>query len=254
MHRFNGYAQGQFVLLIIVGIMSCTPDLPPDVAAEYRILPETVDYNIDVKPVLSDKCFICHGPDPARRKAGLRLDMDSSAFAALPENPGKVAIDPGNLRNSEIYNRILNIDPELRMPPPEGHLTLSAKEKAVLIKWIKAGAEYKPHWAFIVPEETRIPAVNDERWVTNPIDNFVLAKLEAEGIKSSRPAEKELLLRRVSLDLTGLPPSPKELDEFLKDDSPAAYEKQVDRMLASPHFGEQMAVGWLDVARFTEMR
>lgn len=243
-----------FFLLIIMALFlpSCSPDLPEEVAAAYQDLPDKLDYNLHVKPILSDKCFACHGPDKAKQKAKLRLDLPEVAFASLPESPGKVAIDPGNLNGSEVFHRILSSDPEYIMPEPESHLTLSSKEKATLIKWIEEGAVYKPHWAFVKPELPDVPKVKDEDRIINPIDNFIVRKLEEKKLQPSEQAQKELLLRRVSLDLTGLPPTLQEIEEFVNDSSPNAYEKQVDRLLNSPHYGEKMAVDWLDVARFAD--
>lgn len=241
-----------FVLPLSLFLGACSRDLPEDVSLAYDQLPDKLDYNEHVKPVLSDKCFACHGPDKAKQKAGLRLDVAEMAFAALKENPGKVAIDPGSLNGSEFFHRIMSDDPEYMMPTAASHLTLTAKEKAVLIKWIEDGAEYKPHWAFVKPEKADIPEVNNEGWVKSPIDNFVLSKLEQEKLQPSQQAGKELLLRRLSLDLTGLPPTITEIDAFLKDTSPNAYEKQVNRLLSSPHYGEKMAVDWLDLARFSD--
>ncbi len=238
-----------FAVLLLI---SCSPDLPQDVANEYTHLPTTVDYNIHVKPVLSDKCFICHGPDKAKLKASLRLDMAATAYADLPDHPGKVAIDPGSLNGSEMFHRVMSADPEYVMPSIKSHLTLSAKEKAILIKWIEQGAAYKPHWAFVKPEKTNVPDVSNKEWPTNPIDHFILERLEEETMQPSTQAQKELLLRRLSLDLTGLPPGIDEIDSFVKDDSPGAYEKQVDRLLNSPRFGEKMATDWLDLARFSD--
>jgi hypothetical protein len=243
-----------FFVLLVAGLQltSCSPDLPKDVSEAYDNLPEELDYNLHVKPVLSDKCFSCHGPDKAKQKAGLRLDMKESAYGELPESPGKVAIDPGDLNGSELFHRIMSSDPEYRMPSHKSHLTLSSKEKAILIKWIKQGAEYRPHWAFVKPDKADPPTVKNDDWIINPIDNFILHRLEAENIQPSKPAEKELLLRRLSLDLTGLPPTLDEIDAFLDDNSPDAYEKQVDRLLNSVHYGEKMAVDWLDLARFSD--
>jgi hypothetical protein len=215
--------------------------LPEDVRVAYQKLPKALDYNIHVKPILSDKCFACHGPDKAKQKAGLRLDIAEHAYAPLPENNSKVAITPGNLEKSEVFHRILSDDPTYKMPTPKSHLTLSAHEKAVIVKWIEDGAVYNPHWAFVRPEK-----------IGNAIDKFVLKRLEEEGLSLSKEADKEILLRRVSLDLTGLPPTLSELDAFLADNSPDAYEKQVDRLLASPHYGEKMATDWLDLARFAD--
>ncbi len=233
-------------------MFSCGPDLPDDVQIAYDELPEKLDYNQHVKPVLSDKCFACHGPDKAKQKAGLRLDLKEAAYGKLSKNPGKVAIDPGDLAGSEFFHRIMSDDPDYMMPTKESHLNLTAKEKAILIKWIEDGAEYKPHWAFVKPEKAELPEVKKSDWVKNPVDNFILAKLEQEKLNPSKEADKELLLRRVSLDLTGLPPTIEEIDAFLKDNSANAYEKQVDRLLNSPHYGEKMAVDWLDLARFAD--
>ncbi|MDR6944330.1 DUF1553 domain-containing protein [Mucilaginibacter pocheonensis] len=249
-----------FILLSAVLVLgagmyfySSSVDLPPDVQEAYNALPSSLDYNIDVKPILSDKCFACHGPDKAKQKAGLRLDIAKFAYAELPEDKGKVAIDPGNLEGSEFFHRILSADPKYMMPSPESHHTLTATEKAVLIKWIKDGAKYKPHWAFVKPVKPDVPEIDQSGWtVINPIDNFILAKLQQKKLQPSNQADKELLLRRLSLDLTGLPPTVKEIDDFLKDNLPNAYEKQVDRLLNSPHYGEKMAVDWLDVARYAD--
>ena len=240
------------IKLTIFFMVSCSPDLPEDVELAYTNLPEEIDYNIHVKPILSDKCFSCHGPDKAKQEAGLRLDIASFAFDDLPESPGKVAIDPGDLNGSELFHRILSDDPEYKMPNKKSNLSLSPKEKAILIKWIKEGAEYKPHWAFVNPEKPDVPDIKDDKWIINPIDNFIVRKLELEKLKPSMQAKKEILLRRLSLDLTGLPPTLAEINTFLKDNSPNAYEKQVDRLLKSPHYGEKMALNWLDLARFSD--
>ncbi|MCH5597497.1 DUF1549 domain-containing protein [Niabella ginsengisoli] len=239
------------LFILIVGtafLYSCAPSLPDDVETAYNMLPKKVEFNKHVKPILSDKCFACHGPDKASQKAGLRLDIADAAYAELPETPGKRAIVPGSLRKSELFKRIITDDPDLIMPDPSSHLTLSAHEKAVLVKWIEDGAEYKPHWAFIKPEEHEIPDVADEDRVVNPIDNFIINRLEQENLSLSPEADKAILLRRVSLDLTGLPPTIAETEDFLKDKSANAYEKQVDRLMASPHYGERIAVDWLDAA------
>jgi len=240
-----------FVIGMSVFVFSSTlPDMPDDVQAAYDALDGPLDYNIDVKPILSDKCFACHGPDKAKQKAGLRLDLADHAFADLPENKGKVAITPGNLHKSELFHRIISIDPRYLMPTPESHLSLTATEKAILIKWIEDGAKYKAHWAFVKPVKPKVPGVKGKQ--LNPIDNFIQAKLQKEHLQPAAEADKELLLRRVSLDLTGLPPTLKEINDFIRDNAPDAYEKQVDRLLNSPHFGEKMAVDWLDAARFAD--
>ncbi|RYC69724.1 DUF1553 domain-containing protein [Spirosoma sordidisoli] len=228
--------------------------LPADVSAAYDKLPAQLDYNQHVKPILSDKCFACHGPDKAKQKAGLRLDRAQAAFGPLPENPGKVAIKPGSWQKSEAALRILSGDPDYQMPTPKSHLSLSAVEKATLLKWIKDGAVYKPHWAFVKPDRKAVPTISQPTAspAVNEIDQFIFSRLAREKLAPSPEAPKELLLRRLSLDLTGLPPTLAELDAFVNDASPNAYEKQVDRLLGSPHYGEKMATDWLDLARFAD--
>ncbi|MEN9949951.1 MAG: hypothetical protein RLY85_703, partial [Bacteroidota bacterium] len=232
--------------------MSCGQvKVPEDVAAAYASLPEEIDFNRDVKRILSDKCFACHGPDAKKQKADLRLDIPEAAYAKVTES-GLKAIKPGNLRRSEVIHRILSNDPEYRMPTPESHLTLTEQEKAILIKWIEQGAEYKPHWAFVAPEQQKPPAVEDEKWVKNPIDNFVLSAQEQRNLQPAPEADKETLIRRLSFDIRGISPSPTEVDQFIKDGSPNAYGQLVDKFLASKHYGERMAAYWLDVARYAD--
>ncbi len=240
------------IFLIAFTTFSCQPDLPEDVIAAMDLVPKELDYNRDVKPILSDKCFACHGPDMAKQKAGLRLDLAANAYDELPESPGKVAIDPGSLRNSEVFRRIVATDPEVVMPTPESHLSLTAYEKAVLIRWIDEGAVYKPHWAFEKPVMPEIPTVQHADWVKNPIDNFVAARLEEKKMAPRKEADRETLIRRVTFDITGLPPMLAEIDDFKQDKSTNAYEKLVDRLLKSPHYGERMAADWLDLARFAD--
>ncbi|MEJ7768396.1 MAG: DUF1549 domain-containing protein, partial [Chitinophagaceae bacterium] len=244
----------RFSLLIssLVFLIACSGKLPADVAEAYKTVPEEIDFNQHVKPILSDRCFSCHGPDRGIQEAGLRLDVAEAAYAELPQNPGRYAIVPGKLDKSELVKRILSTDPEEMMPAPKSHLTLNAYEKAVLVKWVEQGGQYKPHWAFINPQNPTIPGVQQKAWVKNSIDHFILNRLETKKLSPSPEADKETLLRRVSLDLTGLPPTVPEIDAFLNDRSPGAYEKQVDRLLASPHYGEKMAVDWLDVARYAD--
>lgn len=243
-----------FALWVFLGrlLLSCSPGLPDDVALAMKDLPEKLDYNQHVKPVLSDKCFACHGPDKAKQKGGLRLDMAEAAFQKVSKNSGRKAIDPGDLADSEFFHRIISSDPDYIMPTPESHLSLTAREKAILIQWIEEGAEYKPHWAFVKPVKPDVPRTQHSNLIVNDIDNFIFKKLEEEQLQPSAPAEKEMILRRLSLDLTGLPPTLHEIDAFLQDNSANAYEKQVDRLIASPHFGEKMAVDWLDLARFAD--
>ena len=244
----------RFLILVCLVFLlnSCAPDLPEDVRLAYEELPEALDFNIHVKPILSDKCFACHGPDLAAQKAGLSLHTPEMAFASLKESPGKVAITPGSLRNSELFHRIISEEPSYRMPSEESNLTLTPKEKAILIKWIEDGAVYKKHWAFIPPQQPDLPKVTQSSWIKNPIDLFVLKKLEEESLQPAPEADKETLLRRLSLDLTGLPPSIQEMDAFLADQSQDAYEKQVERLLGSVHYGEKMAMHWMDISRFAD--
>ncbi|MBI2432365.1 MAG: DUF1549 domain-containing protein [Candidatus Hydrogenedentes bacterium] len=206
-------------------------------------------FNKDVRPILSDKCFLCHGPDKNQRKADLRLDVAASAFAV---RDGRVAIAAGKPEASELVRRISSGDPEEQMPPPDSGRSLNEREKATLAEWVRQGAEYQPHWAYILPARPELPAVQHAEWPRNPIDHFVLARLEREGIEASPEADPVSLLRRLSFDLLGLPPDELEVSTFLTDTSPGAYERLVDRLLASPHFGERMAVGWLDLVRYAD--
>ncbi|MBC3790294.1 hypothetical protein FH603_781 [Spirosoma sp. LMG 31447] len=225
---------------------------PADVIAAEASLPEKVDYNLHVKPILSDRCFACHGPDKAKQQAGLRLDTPEGAYEALAKS-GHKAIVPGDLAASELFHRITSTDPDKVMPTPESNLSLNAEEKALLLRWIEQGGEYKEHWSLIAPTMPEVPTVKDAaKWAKNDIDRFVLARQEARKLKPTPEADKTTLLRRVSLDLTGLPPTPAEVDAFLADTAPNAYEKVVNRLLASPHYGERQAVEWLDVARYAD--
>lgn len=239
-------------LLVSFLTVSCGPDLPPDVQQAYNLLPSKLDFNYDVKPILSDKCYACHGPDAKKRKADLRLDVAEEAYRALGKSGSYHAIVPGNSSKSVAVERILSSDPEMVMPTPESHLLLTVTEKATLIKWIEEGAEYQPHWSFIKPEKGNAPKVDKTDWIKNAIDNYVLKKLEDKGIAPAERATKETLIRRASFDLCGLPPSLAEIDRFVADKSPDAYGKMIDRYLASPAYGERMAVDWMDVARYTD--
>lgn len=221
-----------FGILIMVLSACGGPELPELVEIAYEKLPDNVDFNQHVKPILSDKCYLCHGPDKGNIKGGLQLHEASFAYGELSESPGKFAITPGNLKKSEFFKRIMTDDPDLIMPAPSSHLTLTEYEKAVLIKWIEDGAEYKEHWAFLKPEEYKIPKVDNHDLVGNEIDNFVLEKLKEVNLSASKKADKEVLLRRASFDLIGLPPTPEEINTFLKDTSSNAFEKQIDRLLA----------------------
>ena len=238
-------------ILFCLVFFACGPTIPAGIQQEMVQLPDQLDYNIHVKPILSDRCFACHGNDKASQKADLRLDNET-AYQELSENPGKFAIVPKKIGDSEVYHRLVTEDTELVMPPPESNLTLTNYEKAVLIKWIEQGAVYQPHWAFPSPEKTTLPKVNKQDWLQNPIDNFILATLETKDWQPAEKADKATLLRRVTFDLTGLPPTLEEIANFQADNSPNAFEKVVDSLLTSPHYGERMATDWMDVARFAD--
>jgi mono/diheme cytochrome c family protein len=206
---------------------------------------EKVDYNFQVRPILADRCFVCHGPDEKARKAKLRLDVREAALS-------REAFVPGKPDESELARRITATDDD-RMPPASSTLRLTPQEIEILRRWVAQGAEYKPHWSFLpLPAAVPVPAVSDPRWPAGPPDRFVLARLEKEGLKPSPPAAREDWLRRVTFALTGLPPTPHEADDFLADRSPQAFERVVDRLLASPRFGERMAQDWLDAARYAD--
>ena len=207
--------------------------------------PVSPRYNRDIRPILSDNCFACHGPDRANRAADLRLDDREAAIGAK-------AIIPGKPAESLVLQRITSADPEALMPPPDSHKKLSAAQKELLARWIAAGAVYEPHWAFAPPAPISPPAVKHPAWPKNDVDRFILARLEQEGLVPAAEADRELLMRRVTLDLTGLPPTPAEVAAFAADTSADAYEKLVDRLLASPRYGERMAVDWLDAARYAD--
>ncbi|GAA4315122.1 PSD1 and planctomycete cytochrome C domain-containing protein [Compostibacter hankyongensis] len=215
-------------------------------------LPDVVDYNFDIRPILSDKCYTCHGPDANKRKAGLRLDVAENAYKALKDNPDAHALVPGHPDRSEVYLRISSKDTAEMMPPPESNLKLTDFQISLIKKWIKQGAKYERHWAFTPPEKEPLPAVKEKQWPKNAIDYFVLSKLEKNGLKHSPEADKERLLKRVSLDITGLPPTLAMMDRFLQDSSAGAYEKIVDELLQSKAYGERMAVYWMDVARYAD--
>ena len=207
------------------------------------LLAEDWSFTQDIRPLLSDACFHCHGPDGQAREAKLRLDDRSAAFKA------------GVLTNGEMIERLLSDDPDERMPPPSSKRILRPEDRAKLVQWLKAGADWPEddrHWAFVPPEKPLAPQVKNKKWAKGKIDRFILARLEKEGLKPSPEADKHTLLRRVTFDLTGLPPSPEEIDAFVADESENAYEKVVDRLLSSPHYGEQVASYWLDAARYAD--
>jgi Protein of unknown function (DUF1553)/Protein of unknown function (DUF1549)/Concanavalin A-like lectin/glucanases superfamily/Planctomycete cytochrome C len=209
-----------------------------------------ITYRRDILPLLSDRCFTCHGPDSATREAGLRLDQRGVAVAEL--GSGVTAIVPGDAAASALVERIESTDEAIQMPPVDSGKTLSAREKALLRRWVEQGAEYEPHWAFVAPERPPVPNVAGTEHVANPIDAFVIERLKSEALEHSPQATKERLIRRVYFDLIGLPPALKEIDAFLADDSPEAFQRVVDRLMESPHYGERMAAEWLDGARYAD--
>lgn len=238
---------------LLLGLLAtaCSLSLPEEVESAYHELPETIDFNFHIKPILSDRCYACHGPDENARKAGLRLDLEEVAFKKL--ETGNRAFVSGNLGGSEGIRRILSDDPKVQMPRPDSHLSLTAKEKALLVKWIEQGAEWKEHWAFLKPEMTMVPATVDRSWAAhNAIDLFVQRQLKRNGFEPSPEEGKERLLRRVTMDLTGLPPGIEEIDSFLQDDGPDAYEKVVDKLLATDANAERLALDWMDLSRYAD--
>jgi hypothetical protein len=209
-----------------------------------------VEFNRDIRPILSDRCYTCHGPDQASRKSKLRLDMEAGAKADLG---GHFAIVPGDPAKSELIRRVSSDDRTRRMPPAwAGAAKLSDREIDLLTRWVAQGAGWQKHWSLIPPRRPAAPPVSDSHWVRNAIDSFVLARLDREGLKPSPEADRRVLIRRVSLDLTGLPPTPGEAQAFVDDSSPQAYEKVVNRLLGSPRYGERMAMRWLDAARYAD--
>jgi hypothetical protein len=219
--------------------------------SQHMKLPQEISFNFHIKPILSDKCFACHGPDANKREAGLRLDLEKEAKAELAENAGKYAVVPGSPGSSELIKRIIAEDASIIMPPLESHLSLSDREKEILKKWIKQGAPYERHWAFIPPEKKPLPEVENSEWPINEIDFFVLKTLEGKSLIPSSPASNEKLLRRISLDLTGLPPTIEEVNTFIQGND-LQYEAAVDHFLASSAYGEKMARDWMDVARYAD--
>jgi hypothetical protein len=241
----HGYSKAAFVSLLAVFALSA-------LVACRRTAARRLDFNQDVQPILASRCFSCHGPDPEMRKAGLRLDLAEWALRKRPQHPG--AIVPGHPEESELIKRIQSKDPHYLMPQAaQGEARpMSSGEIAILTQWIREGAAYRPHWAFEVPQRPAVPAPETSGWVRTPIDNFILAKLKEAGLRPSPEADRATLIRRVTLDLTGLLPTPDEVKAFINDTSPDAYENVVDGLLARSTFGEQRARYWLDYARYAD--
>lgn len=240
-----------FFPLLPLLLANCGPSMPEAVETAYEGLPQNIDFNFHVRPILSDRCFQCHGPDENARKANLRLDVEEGMFSKIKDKE-VLPVVAGKPSESELIARILSNEIETVMPTPESNLSLTAEEKAILVKWVEQGAEWKTHWAFNTPEKAELPHLENADWPKNEIDYFVLDKLESLNLKPSPEAEKETLIRRLSFDLNGLPPTPEEIDNFKNDTSEKAYENLVDRLLASPRYGERWAWEWLDVARYSD--
>ena len=213
--------------------------------------PAAIDFGRDIRPILSDNCFTCHGPDKDKRKAGLRLDTKEDAFKKL--DSGGYAIVPGKPDQSRLLAVItLPPDDDDHMPPTKTGKKLSAAQVDLLRRWIVQGAKWAGHWSYVAPERPAVPTVKNKKWARNDVDRFILAALEKSGLKPNAEADRYTLIRRLSLDLIGLPPTVQEVDDFIADKSPNAYEKVVERLLASPHFGERLALAWLDQARYAD--
>lgn len=242
--------QSTLITLFLCVLCGCTgSSIDPELAAQ---LPDKVDYNFHVKPILSDRCYNCHGPDPGTREADLRLDIPEGFYEKLGEQKDRQAVVQGKPHKSELIKRINHSDPQELMPPPESNLVLTDKEKAILERWIEQGSEWKSHWAFTAPTKAALPKTNDPQNTGNEIDHFIAASLKRHNLTPNPAADKETLIRRVTFDLTGLPPTIEDVDAFLADATPGAYEKVVDRLLASEAYGERMASEWLDVARYAD--
>lgn len=260
--KYNGSTLFKRVLLFScltatsIGYYSCTenPSVSEKVMAKADIsgIPDKIDFTFDVKPILSDRCFICHGPDKNAIEAGLSLHKAEDAYAALGKLKDRFAIVPNKPEESELVKRLYSEDPNVIMPPPESNLVLTPKEKAILEKWIEQGAEYKEHWAFIPPVKPEVPEIENEDWTENEIDNFVLDKMMLNGLSPSQMASKEKLIRRVAFDLTGLPPSPDQVQAFVNDSSEGAYEAMVDALLDTKDYAEHMASEWMDISRYAD--
>ena len=246
-----------FILIILLKYFSSdkfSDDYIDNSNADYEIInvsnvPETIDFNFHVNPILSDKCFACHGPDDKQRKANLRLDTKEGLYQ-MTEDLIKRVIDLDNLEESEMIRRIFHENKSIVMPPPESNLSLSDYEKNILKKWILQGAEWKKHWSFIKPEKPEIPQIQNNQWVKNEIDIFIAKNIENQNLEFSKIESKEILLRRLYFDIVGLPPSIDDIDQFLNDKSENSYEKVVDELLKSQNYGERMASIWMDIARY----
>ncbi|SIO22966.1 Planctomycete cytochrome C [Singulisphaera sp. GP187] len=239
----SGHTRNRAVAAALLWPLLLGMGAAPGASAQAKRRP--IEFNREIRSILSENCFACHGPDKSHRKADLRLDLREAALE-------KEAFVPGKPEESEVISRVFSTAPDEVMPPPQSHKTLTTAQKDLLRRWVEDGAEYQPHWAYVIPQRPEVPAVKQAGSVRGPIDAFILRTLESKGINPSLEADRRTLLRRLSLDLTGLPPTPAEVQAYVSDDDPKAYERQVDRLLDSPHYGERMAVPWLDLVRFTD--
>lgn len=230
------------VVLVFFSTISCSNAQQPI---------REIDFDLDVRPILADRCYACHGPDEHSREADLRLDQPESA---LGTKDAGAAIVPGKPDESELVRRIGSDDPDLQMPPPDFNKPLTSEEKKVLVRWISQGAKYEEHWSFVPPSRETLPFVKKDDWPRNAIDHFILARLEKDRILPSPTANRETLIRRVTLDLTGLPPMPKHIDAFLRDTRKDAYERLVDRLMTTTAYAERRTQDWLDLARYADTR
>lgn len=232
---------------------STTPEATKPAPATPQAGDEKISFSSQVRPILSNNCFACHGPDSHNQSSPFRLDTEEHSRANLAKagETSRYGVVPGKPEESLLLQRIITKNPHEAMPPPYAKKpALNEEQVAIVAEWIRQGAEYEPHWAFVAPVKPAVPEVKDKTWPRTPIDNFVLAKLESKGIKPAPEADKETLARRVHMDILGLPPTPEEIDAYTADTSDKAYENMVDRALSSPHYGERMAIDWLDLARY----
>ena len=237
------------ILLVVAGLLYGVIDF----AKAKKEKESLISYNRDIRPILSDKCFSCHGPDVSKIKAGLRLDLPASAFAELEKNKGHFAIVPGNPEKSELIKRISSNDPGIMMPMPESHLArLTTDEIKLFTKWIEQGAKYEKHWAFVAPIKEALPEVDNSKWVKNEIDPFILEKMEAKGFDPNETASREALIKRAYADITGLAPTYEELNTWRNNSSDNWYAQLLDKLLQKPAYGEKMALLWMDLARYAD--
>jgi len=237
------------LLAFVSGVFLFASCNAPSGTGDELVPSNQISYNFHVRPILSDKCFACHGPDANKREAGLRLDTEKGAYAALKDEPENHVIVPGKPDASAVYQRISSVDPSIQMPPPESNLKLDESEIEIIKRWIKQGAKYEPHWAFTTPEKPDLPNKTD--WAKNEIDQFILAKMSQKKLKPNPQAEEETLLKRLSLDITGLPPGIGLMEKYTDLDEPT-YEQLVDELLSQKAFGEKLAVLWMDISRYAD--